>query len=643
MSAAQPKGDRWPPDTVVFASDRANYGHVVQDFGATVKVRFKSPDGTVKVVPLPKSVLSVTAGGATPPPESNGHARAAGADGKARTGPDLLDDRRAARIVWKAANGFKVSDDIARRLGHEWGEAAILAEQDGPPGIDVWLNNVKVRSAERYWACSQAIEEAKAAPPDEDLEDEQDEEQGPAFDLGLIDSATFFGTKYELRWHVEDILVAGQPCVIGGPKKTLKTSFLLALAIALATGTDFLGKFRVPKAIKVGFFSGESGPATIQETALRICRAVGVEPGELDGIVWGFKLPQLSTEEHLEVLARAIVERGLQVVIIDPLYLCLISAAPGTRRLDPANLFDMGPLLMQVTETCIKAGATPVLIHHFKKNREAPYDTPELEDLAFAGIQEFARQWVLFGRREKYEPGTGLHKLWMTVGGSAGHSGDWGIDVAEGQMGADFQGRVWDVSVCRASEVRSEQREKTQAARAEKQTEQTRARDEAKVKARANDAAIALDMLKKSFNGSTTKTRWKEALNWNSERFGAAVYLLEQELQQIEPTEIKIRAGARGEKPVFGYRVITPGNPHPDSPGFTRTETESPGEDPDSSSPGRTGGSPPERGGPPPSPGEVPGSISENPQSQKGPKRTHKRPGEDAGSTPWNVTAKGGA
>ena len=34
----------------------------------------------------------------------------------------------------------------------------------------------------------------------------------------------------------------------------------------------------------------------------------------------------------------------IRVVMIDPLYLCLIGTASDGRRVDPANLFDMGPL-----------------------------------------------------------------------------------------------------------------------------------------------------------------------------------------------------------------------------------------------------------------------------------------------------------
>jgi alkylated DNA nucleotide flippase Atl1 len=115
------------------------------------------------------------------------------------------------------------------------------------------------------------------------------------------------------------------------------------------------------------------------------------------------------------------------------------------------NMFQIGPLLLRVAKICAQANTTLVLVHHTTKmasmQKVQTGEPLELEDLAYAGFQEFARQWLLVNRRQKYEPGSGQHLLWLNVGGSAGHSGCWGIDVDEGKLDDNFSGRRWLVQV----------------------------------------------------------------------------------------------------------------------------------------------------------------------------------------------------
>ena len=65
----------------------------------------------------------------------------------------------------------------------------------------------------------------------------------------------------------------------------------------------------------------------------RVCRSKGIDPEELEGYAfWGFTLPQLGSPEHLAALAKFIQDNGIEVVIIDPLYLCLTARARRSTR-----------------------------------------------------------------------------------------------------------------------------------------------------------------------------------------------------------------------------------------------------------------------------------------------------------------------
>ncbi len=367
-----------------------------------------------------------------------------------------------------------------------------------------------------------------------------------------ISSADFDVGNYKMEWLVKGLMVSDQPTIIGGPKKSLKTNMLTDLCLSVGSGTPFLGRFPTQKK-RVCFMSGESGEYTLQETARRICKAKGIRLEDCD-VLWDFSLPRLPVAAELASLSRMLKEKEIRVVVIDPLYLCLLSGADGKSA---SNLFDMGPILSAASRACLDVGCQPVLVHHTKKfatsvTKGSPYDPLDLEDLAFSGIQEFARQWLLVNRRAKYEPGTGLHELWVQTGGSVGHGGMWAVDVDEGAIDEDFGGRRWDVEILTTEEVRERKS-------AEKEHKATTTNEQLETA-----YTTALD----SFGVTPpSKTQLRTKLGWSGDKFNRVTSRLE-ESGTISVQDGFVDGGKGAKKPA---RIITRpiigiiGTDHPDA------------------------------------------------------------------------------
>lgn len=273
----------------------------------------------------------------------------------------------------------------------------------------------------------------------------------------IIDAKSFAASDYSVDYLIDDVLVTGQPCILGGPQKALKTSLVVSLFMSLAIGAPFLGKFKVNRRCRTLLLSGESGLGTLQETSARISFAMGVNLAHVEGWHICSTIPQLSSDEDMAELGRLLRKHSIDAVAVDPLYLAMPSD-------DVANLFAQGELLGRVTALCQPLGVTPILLHHTNRSVSRSYEPAELTDLAFAGFPEFARQWLLVNRREKYECG-GKHALWLTIGGSAGHSGLFALDIEEGRR-SDPGGRYWEAAVRLPEEVRKDDRQQEVEAKA---------------------------------------------------------------------------------------------------------------------------------------------------------------------------------
>jgi hypothetical protein len=350
----------------------------------------------------------------------------------------------------------------------------------------------------------------------------------PRFEMRVMSCANLAAGSWTAEYYIDGILAVGQPAIIAGAQKTLKTSIVADLMLSVATFTPFLGHYAVSRAARCMFVTGESGMAAIQETMLRICATKGISLRDVTGLHVCDDLPRFDNAAHVTELQQKLGDYEIELVAIDPAYL----AMPGDKA---ENFFVQGERLRAVSEACQERGATLLLVHHISKGR-ASYEPPELADMAWSGFGEFARQWMLIGRREKYEPGTGQHQLWLSAGGSLGHNTLAAVDIAEG-LRTDPGGRRWDVSLCSASEQREQQR----TARATKQAENAQ-------RQAADDERRLIEALRRVPAGET-KSVIRDVTGLNTVRAAAALGSLmgKGKVAQVVLT--------KSNKPYDGYKL----------------------------------------------------------------------------------------
>ncbi len=331
-----------------------------------------------------------------------------------------------------------------------------------------------------------------------------------------ISAAALATGDYTVNYLIDGILVEGQSCIIGGPAKGLKTSIAVDLAVALATGGYFLGRFPVAAKKRVGVLSAESGMGSLQETAFRVCRAAKRPLAEVEGLVFCDVVPRLSDPADMGAFALWLDDEKPDVVVLDPFYLMANGENAG-------NVFEMGQPLRALAELCLARGVTPIVCHHLKKTRINPHAPATLDDLTYSGCAEFFRQWVLLSRREPYQS-DGNHRMWFTVGGSAGHSSEWALDIVEGSRD-DEDGRRWETALLRRDEAVEAAKE---------------AKEEAKGAEQNAKAGQWVDQLRKFLQASPegrTENQIKEYSGVPS-RNTFAVLTMMHEAGVVEPTQL---------------------------------------------------------------------------------------------------------
>ena len=461
-------------------------------------------------------------------------------------------------------HGFELSKPEALDVMSEWNQTCDppweqhelerkVSEADKQTGERGYLRNASPENWERLSSRTPILTTGKR-------ESDENRKLEP-IDFEIIDSRTFAETEYATEFLIDGVMTEGQPKLYGGPSKSLKTTVLVDECLSLAAGVAFLGKYDVPNAKRVLLLSSESGCATLQESAVRICSAKGVHLADLGGQMhWGFRPPQLTAADHVLSLRQIIEQNQIDVLAIDPAYLSLNLAGN-----EASNQFAVGAVLMNLTTLQADTGATPILATHFRMHMP-PGTMPGLENIAGAGFGQWARQWLLLNRREPFnDENPGNHQLVMAFGGSAGHAGAVALDINEGRI---QDGRFWEVSVRPLSEFRRQLED----------DRDQRKREKEQVTYENHRVAILRTM--KGFPNGETKTQIRDTVGIGSKYFGPVF----QDL--LTSMEIESCQFNRGEqlksgdmKTYHGFRIVSHQRSGPD----TRTLPDSPGHCPEPS------------------------------------------------------------
>ncbi|MGD0287392.1 MAG: AAA family ATPase [Acidimicrobiales bacterium] len=147
--------------------------------------------------------------------------------------------------------------------------------------------------------------------------------------------------------------------ILGTPMKAGKTWLVSDLAVAVAHGGAWLGKFPIERRGPVLMFLGEGGKRKMVRRLEAVAEFYGVELRSLP-IVLCLRAPHLSDEQHLTTIAAELGEVRPSLTVIDPLYL----AARGAQG---SQLYEMGAVLEGIQSLCQQVDSALLVSHHLNR------------------------------------------------------------------------------------------------------------------------------------------------------------------------------------------------------------------------------------------------------------------------------------
>jgi AAA domain len=179
-------------------------------------------------------------------------------------------------------------------------------------------------------------------------------------------------------WRVRGILTSEDYGVLAGAKGVGKTLAQQDLAVSVALGEPWFGRFETERAIAM-VLTSEDPEARLWRRFDAIARSKGRDPEELEGRLYVHPVPFNAITE-LSRLAVELEEKHPGLVTLDPAYKYLVGARA-------SSLFDMGAALTPLQTTCSEAGSALLVGHHYNRRVGVGRE----ERISGAGPLEWAR------------------------------------------------------------------------------------------------------------------------------------------------------------------------------------------------------------------------------------------------------------
>ncbi|MCZ4577773.1 MULTISPECIES: AAA family ATPase [Gordonia] len=224
-----------------------------------------------------------------------------------------------------------------------------------------------------------------------------------------------------IEYLIEPLIPALTYGVIAGQKKTLKTYHALMMAVAVASGKPFLGRFRVPEPGPVLYVAAEGGAVPFQRRFQAVCAGYGIVGDDMRALPFHVThdRARMGTPEWSANIDAAIEAFRPRLLIVDSLYNVHAS------DVETSNLYARGGMLADLSALTENRCALLVL-DHFRKGTGGSLD---LHDISMSGVGEWADSWVL--QRHRADPDLDQGAFWLEVEYGSRQTGGarYGVDI----------------------------------------------------------------------------------------------------------------------------------------------------------------------------------------------------------------------